>query len=153
MWRCFLLIAALSVSCAAQATEKSIVGDWYSEGGTGVATVYSITHYRADGTWSTDFRECFRRGTIYFAKTKDGQRDHVESGNWTTNFGLIYITVTNLAGKRATITTVLKTLSNDGHVWESQIVGGDALARFGPRSWRDVSVEPGWKNPACNPVS
>jgi hypothetical protein len=136
------VILLASVAQAAPAN-PSPVGDWYSEGKQNGERILSLTHYKTDGTFVTEFRECLPNWTGV----------HTKSGHWSLA-GNRLLTTTELAkGRSVSFTGEFEIVSNDGHIWLSHTVGGDALRIFGDNGIRVVRVTPGSRLPSCDQVS
>ena len=136
--------AAIVISLAANASElivaKTIVGHWFSESTYKYGRILAIEHLNPDGSFSTEFRECFDAG---------GSKDHVESGHWTVSGGRLKQVTEAVAAGRVHLTAEYDTKSIDTYVWNMQTVGGDALQVFGPETFREVRVSADSKLPGC----
>jgi hypothetical protein len=135
-------VAHCPKACAARAGNFP-VGDWYGEDRQGDVTVFSITHFKRGGSYSTDVRVCQSSRT----------REHKESGHWTLAGGMLNLAVENIDGRSVSHAIGLRTISNDGHVWVSQLADGDALARVGPRVSKSLLVGADSKLPGCDTIS
>ena len=119
------------------------LGNWYSEDRLGDSTVLSATQFRADGRYATVVRQC--QGAE--------SRDHTESGHWTLSGDTLTMMVEDDEGRSVNFTIKLKTLSNDGRVWVSQVAGGDQLEKFGAAVSKSRRVGADWKLPSCDAIS
>lgn len=140
MRRCLLFLAAFMMSGAAQAAEKSIVGDWYEEATYGGYRTISIAHFRADGTFTVEFRKCLRPGEL----------DNTDTGTWTYGGGALRMITQTRDGFWTFDIEDYRTSSNDGQVWVYKSVSGPAVEKYGQIVFKDVRVTPTSKVPTCD---
>jgi hypothetical protein len=119
---------------------KSMSGDWYGGDDHGVI---SIEHYKADGSFVTEFRQCF----------KSGKRDHIESGHWSISNGVLHLTTDDIRDRPTHLTSEEKFVSFDQATLTREIVGGDAFRMFGPGFFKAVRVTADSKLPGCDASS
>lgn len=137
------LALSLVVSSAAAAT-SSIVGDWFEDETYGGGRTIAVGHFKADGSFSVDFREC----------TKPKPKDHTEAGTWTYANGKLELTTASGAGGFLSYDVEdYQTLSNDGHLWVYKSTAGPLFNIYGPVTFRDERVLPGSKPPGCDLTS
>jgi hypothetical protein len=117
-----------------------MVGDWYGGDDRGVI---SIEHYKADGSFFTEFRQCF----------KTGKRDHIESGRWKILNGQLYTTTELVWARPVHLTSRETILSFDGATLTREIVGGDVFRMFGLGLFKAVRVTADSKLPGCDASS
>lgn len=135
-------LLALGLQSCAAPSGNFPVGDWVGEDRAGDTMVYSLAHFRKDGSYSADERECFSQQT----------HDLTESGHWTFSGDTLNLTIENDDGRRVNYAVRYRTVSNDGHghVLLSQIEGGGALARSAPRVLKLQRVRADSALPDCN---
>jgi len=140
MRRCFLVLAALLMSGAVHAAEKSIVGDWYEEAVYGGYRTISIAHFRADGTFTVDFRRCLQPGEL----------DSTDTGTWTYAGGTLRMITETRNGFWTFDMEDYQTSSNDSLVWIYKSTSGSAVEKYGHLVFKDVRVTPASKVPRCD---
>lgn len=140
MRRCFVFLAALLVSGAAQAAQKSIVGDWYEEATYGGYRTISIAHFRADGTFIVEFRKCLQPGEL----------DSTDTGTWTYSGDALRMITQTRDGFWTFDIEDYQTSSNDGRIWVYKSVSGPAIEKYGRIVFKDVRVTPASKVPSCD---
>jgi hypothetical protein len=141
--------AILYLTCAfaissAQAATPSIVGDWFEDETYGGQRTIAVGYFKADGSFSVDFRTCLKKGFL----------DHTETGFWTYSGGTLQMTTqTNNGMWVSGDTDDYQTVSNDGHLWVYKSTAGPGFQQYGSVTFRDVRVEPGSKPPDCDLMS
>lgn len=140
MRRYFLFLAAFLVSSAAQAAEKSIVGDWYEEATYGGYRTISIAHFRADGTFTVEFRKCLQPGEL----------DSTDAGTWTYTGGALRMITQTRDGFWTFDIEDYQTSSNNSQVWVYKSTSGAAIEKYGQIVFKDVRVTPTSKVPTCD---
>ena len=110
-----VFLAALLLSGAAHAAEKPILGDWYEEATYGGYRTISIAHFRADGTFTAEFRKCLQPGEL----------DNTDTGHYTYENGhLRMITEVLLPASIPSIVAGLRVSAGLG--WQS-LVGAELI--------------------------
>jgi hypothetical protein len=137
---CLVLIAALLLSGAAQAAKKSIVGDWYEEATYGGYRHISISHFRADGTFTVEFRKCLN----------PGEMDNTDTGHYTYESGHLRMITETRDGLWTMDIEDYQTSSNDGRVWIYDSTSGPAVDHYGHIHFKDVHVTPASRVPSCD---
>jgi hypothetical protein len=137
---CFALIAGLLASQGAQAAEASIVGDWFEEAVYGGYRTISISHFRADGTFTVEFRKCLVPGEL----------DNTDTGHWTYANGQLRMITEARDGFWTLDIEDYQTQSNDGTVWVYKSTAGPAVQTYGHIVFKDVRVTPSSKVPTCD---
>lgn len=140
MQRCVVVLAALLLSGAAHAAEKSIVGDWYEEATYGGYRTISIAHFRADGTFVAEFRKCLRPGEL----------DNTDTGHYTYENGHLRMITEARDGFWTMDIEEYRTVSNDGRTWIYDSTAGSAVQKYGHIHFTDVRVTPSSKVPSCD---
>ncbi|HEX3666957.1 MAG TPA: hypothetical protein VHU23_17175 [Rhizomicrobium sp.] len=116
------------------------VGNWLSEDRVGDGIVVSATQFRPDGRYASVVRQC-----------AGGQsRDHTESGHWKLSGDMLTMAVETDEGRSVDFTIRLKTLSNDGHIWVSQVAGGGPLPNSGSAVTKSRRVGADARLPDCD---
>ncbi len=134
-----------SFGCAlASVTSDAAVGHWYSEDHYPHGRIFVIEYLEADGSFRTEFRECFSMG---------GSRDHTESGHWTLSSDRLSMVTEAIADKPVHLSGEYATISMNASTWDLHTVGGDALRVFGPATFRKVRVTADSKLPGCELTS
>ena len=136
------LIGILFASIAHAAT-PSIVGDWFEDETYGGQRTIAVGHFKPDGSFSVDFRECLKKGFL----------DHTETGTWTYSGGTLRMTTQTNHGFWVYDIEDYQTLSNDGHLWVYKSTAGTEFHQYGQITFHDVRVEPGSKPPTCDLLS
>jgi hypothetical protein len=137
---CCLVLLTGATSAFGMDMTGSIVGNWFDER---TGKVLSIEHFRRDGSFSIEFRECLTTGA----------RDHVESGHWSFSGSRLKMTTESVWERPVRLTAELETLSNNGTIWVRRIVGGDALRVFGAGTSQSVRVSDDSGLPGCQLTS
>lgn len=138
----FLLASALAVSSAHAAT-PSIVGDWLEDETYGGGRTIALGHFKADGSFFVDFRECVTPKPI----------DHTETGTWTYAGGKLEMTTTLDNSFLSYDVEDYQTVSNNGRLWIYKSTAGPRFERYGPVTFHDERVDPGSKPPSCDLTS
>ncbi|HWA31197.1 MAG TPA: hypothetical protein VG867_08860 [Rhizomicrobium sp.] len=136
-------LLALLIPQAALAVQQSIVGDWYEEAEYGGYRTISIGHFRADGTFTVEFRRCLR----------PGEMDDTDTGSWTYANGDLRMTTQTRDGFWVFDIEDYQTVSNDGRSWIYKSVSGSAVERYGRIVFHDIRVTPDSKVPSCDLTS
>ncbi len=137
---CFALIASLVTAHVAQAAEASIVGDWYEEAVYGGYRTISISHFRADGTFTVEFRKCLVPGEL----------DNTDTGHFTYANGKLRMITEARDGIWTMDIEDYETSSNDGRAWVYKSVSGPAVENYGHIVFKDIRVTPSSKVPSCD---
>jgi hypothetical protein len=133
------LMSAVVISSAHAAT-PSIVGDWFEDETYGGERTIAVGHFKADGSFSVDFRTCLKKGFL----------DHTETGTWSYEDGrLQMMTQTNNGMWVSADIEDYQTISNDGRLWIYKSTAGERFQELGEVKFHDVRVEPGSKPPDC----
>ena len=136
------LYVALTVSASA-AAPPSIAGDWHEdETYSGMRTI-ALSHFRTDGTFTIEFREC----------KKDGVFDHTDTGHWAYASGDLRITTETQNGFWIYAVDDYKTMSYDGRLWVYKSVHGPGFDQYGQVTFHDVRVTSTSKMPGCDLTS
>lgn len=135
-----ILAAGLLASHAAQAAEQSIIGDWYEEAVYGGYRTISISHFRADGTFTVEFRKCLQPGEL----------DNTDTGHFTYANGKLRMITEARDGIWTLDIEDYETASNDGRAWTYKSVSGPAVERYGHIVFKDIRVTPSSKVPSCD---
>lgn len=144
IFRGFVLAVAFAVFAGdAVGDTLSPIGDWYGEIHSRKESVFEITHYKSDGSFFTEYRECW----------VGGSRDHIELGHWTFDDMHLNETTEMISGRSVYLITSLRIVEDDNNSWTTRIDGGDAIKIMGPREEKEVRVTSDSKLPGCNAVS
>lgn len=137
---CFALVAGLLISHMAHAADASIVGDWYEEAVYGGYRTISISHFRADGTFTVEFRKCLVPGEL----------DNTDTGHFTYANGKLRMITEARDGFWTLDIEDYETSSNDGQTWIYKSMSGPAVAHYGHIVFKDIRVTPSSKVPSCD---
>ena len=143
MRRSFVFLAAFLLSSAAHAAETSIVGDWYEDETYDGRRNQAIAHFRPDGSFTVQFRECWKSGAL----------DRVDTGHYTYSGGLLHMTTETHDAFWVYVLDDYKTLSNDGQKWIYKSVAGTGFQQYGSITFHDIRVTPDSKMPAYDLTS
>ena len=135
-----VFLAALLLSGAAHAAEKPILGDWYEEATYGGYRTISIAHFRADGTFTAEFRKCLQPGEL----------DNTDTGHYTYADGHLRMITEARDGFWTLDIEDYQTASNDGRIWVYDSTSGPAVEHYGHIHFKDVRVTPTSKVPSCD---
>jgi hypothetical protein len=139
------LLGFSSFECAlAFITTDAAVGYWYAEDQYPNGRVFALEHLEADGSFRTEFRECFSLG---------GSKDHTEAGHWKLSRDRLSIVTEAVGEKTVHLSGDYETISMNASTWDLHTVGGDALRVFGPATFRKVRVTADSKLPSCELTS
>ncbi len=134
-----VLLAGLFSLSASQATQPTIVGDWFEETVYGGSRVIALLHIKPDGTFQGEYRTCLPHGA----------EDSTDAGQWNyADGGTRWITKT-LDG----VVDKYQIESNDGRMWIYVGAAGAGFARYGAVRFKDVRVTAGSKMPNCDLTS
>jgi hypothetical protein len=128
---------------AAQATEMSVVGDWYEDTVYGGERTIAVGHFKSDGSFSVDFRRCLKQGEL----------QHTDTGHWVYANGKLRMTTEASNGFWIFDIEDYETISNDGRIWVYKSVAGPGFRQYGPVQFRDIRVTPDSKAPSCDLTS
>jgi len=136
------LVGAFLISSAHAAT-PSIVGDWFEDETYGGQRTIAVGHFKADRSFSVDFRTCLKKGVL----------DHTETGTWTYAGSKLEMTTQTNNGLWVYDIEDYQTVSYNGHLWVYKSTAGDGFREYGQITFHDVRVEPGSKPPDCDLTS
>jgi hypothetical protein len=118
-------------------------GSWYAEQQGRMETVYSVSHYNSDGSFSNSFRECWLGGS----------RDHIESGEWSMSGDRMHEVTEIVSGRGVHLVADYEVTRGIDDTWTIRVVGGEALRILGHMARRLVRVAPNFVLPTCAPIS
>jgi len=139
---CFAFILFSAVAQAAPG-KPFPVGYWYCESTQDGEKVFSIMHYKGDGSFVADFRECRPNWT----------RLDPESGHWSIAGDRLLATTEIVMGNTVQFSDEYQVVSYDGHVWLSRLVGGDEMQAHGGSTFKLVRVTADSRLPDCDQLS
>lgn len=100
----------------------------------------ALAHFRADGSFTVEFRECVKPQTT----------DHVDTGHYTYDGSRLRMTTETQNGFWTMNIDDYLTSKNDGHMWVYKSVAGPGFRDFGQVTFHDVRVTPTSKMPECD---